>query len=309
MTGIGKEQAIVLQDTSTGTYAEIYSTGALLNQFALPLHGTPFNVVDGFDSPATVAEKITDGFKSAKLSPFTCRLNKGQYSFQEQVYTIQKHYIPPHAIHGIIYDAVYNITDSGANEQAAYVKLEYQYTGADAGYPFAYDVTVLWQLEKNSHLTVTTTVSHNNDFAIPMADGWHPYFKLDVPVDQCSLQFDSNTQVEFDDTLIPTGKLVADNRFEAAPASLQGVFLDNCFAITAGNARPVCTYSSEQLKLTIAPAASYPYLQIYTPPHRESIAIENLSAPPDAFNNKMSLLLAEKNTPYQFSTTYIIETI
>lgn len=309
VTGTGNEQAIVLEDTSSGTYAEIFCTGALLNQFAIPFNGAPFNVVDAFGTASEVAAEITNGFKSAKLSPFTCRLNKGEYSYEGKAYKIQKHYIPPHAIHGIIFDAVYTITDSGTNDQAAYVQLEYHYPGTDPGYPFEYTVTVLWQLDKGSRLTVTTTVSHTNEGAIPMADGWHPYFKLDVPVDQCTLQFDSNTLVEFDETLIPTGKYITDNRFSGAPASLSEVFLDNCFAIDASVSKPVCIYSSQHLKLTVAPENSYPYFQIYTPPHRGSIAIENLSAPPDAFNNKIALLKAEPNTPYQFSTSYIIETI
>jgi aldose 1-epimerase len=35
---------------------------------------------------------------------------------------------------------------------------------------------------------------------------------------------------------------------------------------------------------------NYPYLQVYTPDHRRSIAIENLSSPPDSFNNLMGLI-------------------
>ena len=47
------------------------------------------------------------------------------------------------------------------------------------------------------------------------------------------------------------------------------------------------------LQLTIKAGQSYPYLQVYTPPHRKSIAVENLSSPPDAFNNGMSLIIAK----------------
>lgn len=309
VSGIDKEQAIVLQDTTSGAYAEIYCVGALLNNFSLPLNGTAFNVVDAFTSPAEAAADITNGFKSAKLNPFTCRMHKGEYSYAQQSYKIEKFYLPPHAIHGIIYDAVYEVKATSVTEEAASVTLFYHYPGSDAGYPFTYDVTVVWTLQKGNRLSVTTTVQHNNPSAIPLADGWHPYFKLDVPVDECSLQFTSNTQLEFDETLIPTGKELADSRFAHAPASLNGVFLDNCFAIDKSAAVPSCVYSSKQLKLTITPDASYPYLQIYTPPHRQSIAIENLSAPPDAFNNKIALLNAEKDTSYQFTTTYTIETV
>jgi len=58
------------------------------------------------------------------------------------------------------------------------------------------------------------------------------------------------------------------------------------------------------LQLNIIPASSYPYLQIYTPPHRDSIAIENLSSAPDAFNNRIGLIIAKPNEKYVFTTTY-----
>jgi aldose 1-epimerase len=308
VSGNDRDQAIVLRDTTTGTTAEIYRFGALLNGFSILFHGRPFNVVDGFASPAEAATTITPAFKSAKLSPFTCRLHQGRYSFAGTPYTIEKFYLPPHAIHGIIYDAVYDIKATHANETAASVTLQYHYAATDAGYPFAYDITVQWELKKNNALTVTTTLEHQLETAIPVADGWHPYFKLDTPVDNCTLEFDSAAMLEFDETLIPTGKVLPDHRFTEA-TSLNGIFLDNCFVLDPLTTQAECILSSRQLKLTITPAKSYPYLQVYTPEHRQSIAIENLSAPPDAFNNGIGLLLAEKNKPAIFSTTYRVETI
>jgi aldose 1-epimerase len=52
------------------------------------------------------------------------------------------------------------------------------------------------------------------------------------------------------------------------------------------------------------PSDSYPYLQIYTPPHRKSIAIENVSGPPDAFNNGMGFVTLEPGQSALFTTTY-----
>jgi aldose 1-epimerase len=308
VSGDNREQAFVLHDTTTGTTAEIYRFGALLNEFSIQLNGQPFNIVDGFTSPAEAASTITPAFKSAKLSPFTCRLHHGKYSFAGKPYTIEKFYLPPHAIHGIIFDALYEVKATQADEHAAAVTLQYHYAGTDAGYPFAYDITVLWQLKKNNNLTVTTTLEHQNDTPIPVADGWHPYFKMETPIDDCTLQFDGAALLEFDDTLIPTGKVLPDHRF-AEGTSLDGIFLDNCFALDPLTPQAGCVFSSKQLRLTVSPATSYPYLQVYTPEHRKSIAIENLSAPPDAFNNGIGLLLAEKNKPAIFSTTYRVETI
>jgi aldose 1-epimerase len=50
--------------------------------------------------------------------------------------------------------------------------------------------------------------------------------------------------------------------------------------------------------------SKYPYLQLYTPPHRKSIAIENLSAPPDCFNNGIGLQLLGPSKSQTFTVWY-----
>jgi aldose 1-epimerase len=45
---------------------------------------------------------------------------------------------------------------------------------------------------------------------------------------------------------------------------------------------------------------------VYTPPHRNTIAIENLSAIPDAFNNEIGLITLAPQANAIFSTIYKI---
>jgi len=63
------------------------------------------------------------------------------------------------------------------------------------------------------------------------------------------------------------------------------------------------------LELYIYPDRAYPYLQVYTPPHRKSIAIENLSSAPDAFNNKIGLIELGPEDSQAFQTRYRIAKI
>jgi len=62
-----------------------------------------------------------------------------------------------------------------------------------------------------------------------------------------------------------------------------------------------------KVQIEITPSSSYPYLQIFTPDHRNSIAIENLSAAPDAFNNGIGLKVLEPNEAVNFSTQFRIK--
>ncbi len=293
---------ITLKDASTKTEAQIYAFGALLNAFRL-VDGP--NVVVGFESVEDAMTNITNGFKSAKLSPFVCRMREGKYVWNEDHFQVKKFSLSNHAIHGILYDAIFEIQHTEANKDQARVELLYHYLGNIPGYPFPFLIQVDWTLEKGNQLSVATSVTNASNSNIPLSDGWHPYFNLGGTVDECALQFTSDQQLEFNADLLPTGKLIADNRFVDG-AALQGVFLDNCFKLDNSLKQPYCRLSNQSLELIIEPASSYPYLQIYTPPTRDMIAIENLSSAPDAFNNQMGLQTLEPHTTKVFRTTYTI---
>ena len=298
-------QVITLKDTSSGCEAEIYSLGGLLNSFLIPGKQGIKNVIHAFESVNDAITNITNGFKSTKLSPFVCRLFKGQYSFRGNNYTIQKHFLNGHAIHGLLYNEAFQIKETIASDDYASVTLSFAYQGTDAGYPFPYDMSITWKLESGNKLNVTTSLIHNNPHTIPMADGWHPYFTLGGKVDEWTMQFDSDTQLEYDEALLPTGKKFIDDRFVNG-ALLKGIELDNSFSLSANAIQPKCVLQNEHFKLTIEPDKNYPILQIYIPPHRTSIAIENLSGAPDNFNNGMGLLLLQPGEEKTFSTCYSV---
>lgn len=295
---------IFLKDLQSQTSAEIYAFGGILNAYIISIAGEQKNLVAGFDSVADARENITNGFKSAKLSPFVCRMAKGKYQWNEESFKIEKWFLGNHAIHGIIYDAQYLIQSTKADEHEASVELYYAYPGIEKGYPFPYLIQVLWKLEKGNKLSVTTTITNASAFPIPISDGWHPYFTLGNKVDNYTLQIDSDQQVEFDSELIPTGQLIVDNRFLHGQL-MDGIFLDNCFLLDNTNKHPRCTLSNNNLQLIIEPSLNYPYMQFYTPDDRSKIAIENLSSAPDAFNNKMGLQILEPQNSVNFSTSYI----
>jgi len=295
---------ITLRNTVTKHEAEIYSFGALLNAFRFPFENSTINIVEAFASPEEAKQKIAPLFRSAKLSPFVCRMKDGKYQLNGQEYTIEKYYLGKNAIHALLYDAVFEIKESITDQESAAVVLHHHYDGSDNGYPFEFDIEVEWRLSEGNILSCKTTVSHSNESAIPYADGWHPYFTLDTSVDECYLQFNTKEKVEFDDELIPTGKMIADDQFNAKQY-LKDVQLDNCFVMDASVVQPKVVFSSEKLKLTIMPEASYPYLQIYTPDDRRSIALENLSGLPDCFNNGIGLHMIAPNERISFTTHYV----
>ena len=295
---------VVLKDEQQKTEAVIYMFGGLLNNFIID---GKQNIVDGFASCSDAKENITNGFKSAKLSPFVCRVNNGEYEFQNEKYKTGKFFISAEAIHGLLYDAVYNIMDYGADNNSAFIILQYEYSKKDEGFPFKYSCEITYRLKEKNKLSITTTITNKSNKEMPLSDGWHPYFKFDQSINNLSLKINATQILEFDDKLLPTEKIFSFNKFQT-PEKLNDEVFDNCFLLKNG-IEPACIIEDikNKLRLKISPLENYPYLQVYTPPHRNSIAVENLSSAPDAFNNKIGLIILKPSESKTFSTVYQAE--
>ncbi len=303
---------VILEDTATGTSAEIVpSCGAILHAFTVFNNGNPLNIIDGYSDTADFKTNVTaKGFKSCKLSPFACRIKDATYKFGNKYYTIEKFLLNGSALHGLLYDAVFKVLNTSADENAAVAVMQYDYNGSDKGYPFKYTCTVTYELKKGNALTLTTTITNNDEGLIPMQDGWHPYFSFGSPIDDLQLEFQSKEIVEFDAALIPTGKLLPYQHYGALKKIGTAEF-DSCFTVNFAECQPLCVIRDplKKIQVEIHPGKTYPYLQIYTPPHRKSIAIENLSAIPDAFNNGVGVIVLSPGSSENFITTYKITSL
>lgn len=307
---IRTDDSIILQSGSCK--AEILpQCGAILNNWTIQLNGRVWQVIDGYRSPADFETNCeAKGFRSCKLSPYVCRMNHSSYDFENNHYLIGKFELAGNAIHGLLYNNPFKVVNSFADEQAAVVVLQHDYDGNDAGYPFTYTIEVSYVLRANNEFGITTSVTNTHQSQIPIADGWHPYFSLGRKVDDLTFSMQTDSILEFDEALIPTGEL-APYALYHQPKLLGNQFFDNCFLLHRPLQGPACRLINERdnVQLAIYPDKSYPYMQVYTPPHRNSIAIENLSAAPDAFNNHIGLIILEPNETHSFSTSFKVEAV
>ena len=302
---------IILQNDETKNYAAIApACGAVLLEFVVEQNNVLLNVIDGYKSADEFKNQLAErGFKGCKLSPFVCRLNQSRFTFADKEYVIEKQKSSPnkHAIHGLIYDKSFEVISETANDKEAAVTMKYEYREDDPGYPFNYDCIVTWRLEKNNKLTVITECVNKDEGLIPIQDGWHPYFTLGDTINNLDLEFQSLKMVEFNTELLPTKKLIDYTRFTTIE-KLGDRFLDNCFVLDSQECQPLCVLrnADKKIEIQLLPDESYPYLQVYTPPHRKSIAIENLSGAPDGFNNNIGVTTLESGQSSLFKTSYKI---
>lgn len=299
---------IVLKDAVANCRVEIVpACGAMLHAFWIGEEQEAINIIDSYINKKEFDERAeSSGFKGLKLSPFPCRIQNATYTFNGKQYQLEKK--PPNgaALHGLLYRESFTVATETINNDEASVSLLYKYDATDAGYPFSYDCTITYILRAGNTLTVNTTVSNTGQSPMPVADGWHPYFSFGQNVDDLELQFASDQMLEFIN-LIPSGKVLTNDMFVDG-AQIGSTDLDNSFVLDFSMPQPLCLLRDPLSKwqLELYPQKNYPYLQLYIPPHRNSIAIENLSAPPDSFNNGMGLVTLEPGKEANFLVTYIV---
>jgi aldose 1-epimerase len=297
---------VKLQDNATNTIITILPEyGALLHSFEIPVNGNHLNIIDNYSSREDLEQDLAISYKSSKLSPFVGRLRNGKYTLEEEDFEFSTKFTDGNTIHGLLYNKQFKITDQFADDQQANVTLKYHFRREDPGYPYDYICEVRYTLLPQRILQVETVLLNLDTVTIPLADGWHPYFKLGGNIDGYEFQVSAETLVELDEGLIPTGKLINDPAF-SIPSRVGNRHLDNCLVIKPVDQRPcaVLYNPGNGVYVSIFTNSKYPYLQLYTPPHRKSIAIENLSAPPDCFNNGIGLQLLAPSKSQTFTVWY-----
>jgi aldose 1-epimerase len=298
-----------ITDCTTGVQVRILpEAGALLHEFSIPLGNRRIQVIDNYNNLTDLKKNLTRSFKSAKLSPFVCRISEGKYKFEGSSFEFPDKFSDGSSIHGILSDKPFSVLEKKIQEDQAFILLEYHYKKENPAYPFEYLTKVKYTLKKSGRLILETTVKNLSGGRIPMADGWHPYFSLEGRVNDWLLFFHSRKNIAFNEKLIPVGHIIETEKF-FSPRLIGEESFDHCFLLEQNSKSPAATLEnpSNGLRLSIYPDVHYPYLQIYTPDDRRTIAIENLSSAPDSFNNGLGLIILDPGASQSFSVLYQLE--
>ncbi len=143
-------------------------------------------------------------------------------------------------------------------------------------FPFPHVLTVEHRLDPTA-LTVATTLRATGRRRVPVAFGWHPYFRL--PGSRRSalrVGLPARRQLELDDRGIPTG---GGWRLPAEEKALGGHAIDDLYAL--GRERHL-SLSSGDRALRVLFDRNYGYLQVYAPPDQNVCCLEPMTAPTNA---------------------------
>jgi aldose 1-epimerase len=309
----GKYIQYHLKNDTTAEYAMIIpSFGGTLNQVALTKNGKVYELLD---SSGTYEELITEGrnkFKGSKLFPFPNRIANGQYSFENKVYNFPVNF--PHennAIHGIVLESNFSVVQKKVSEESAALTIQYKTTGDEAGYPFKVIIMIEYVLAENS-FSVKTNIENVDNKNVPVSDGWHPYFKTGSKIDDCILTLPVLYSYEVDDRMLPTGNIIKEETF-ITPMKIGNSNFDTNYKLAITENKTLSVKLRDPIQnITLvlwqeAGIGKYNYLQIYTPPDRQSIAIEPMTCLTNAFNNNEGLIVLKPEDKSDFLFGLILE--
>jgi aldose 1-epimerase len=125
-------------------------------------------------------------------------------------------------------------------------------------------------------LRVETTLTAGEERPVPVAFGWHPYFRLPGPVEDWRLELPGCTPLELDSRGIPTGHTASN---AGGTVRLRERAWDDLFALEGPSSVAV---TGGGLRLEVRYGAGYPYAQVFSPAGADFVAIEPMTAATDA---------------------------
>ena len=230
------------------------------------------------------------------LFPFPGRVKNGKYKFAGKNYRLSGVDIKDgQAIHGFAKNSDWQIIEKHQDRviiEFNIKKDEYQ----KRGFPFSLKIRLNYQLASNG-FSCLTMVENFGDSPAPFGLGFHPYFTLgEENINSIKLKIRAKNLVEFDQNLIPTGKLISLNKENdldfGYPKAIGEREIDNCYFDLYFNQGVATTEisSNQGRKIAIWQNRSFPYLQIYSADTigekhaRRGLAIEPQTCTGFAFN-------------------------
>lgn len=125
-------------------------------------------------------------------------------------------------------------------------------------------------------LRVETSLAAGPDRPVPIAFGWHPYFRLPGSSDEWLLELPPCDALELDPRGIPTGRR---DPGAGGTRRLRDRAWDDLFALEAPS---TVAAVGDALRLEVRYGPGYPYAQVFSPEGADFVAIEPMTAPTDA---------------------------
>ena len=214
------------------------------------------------------------------------------------------------ASHGLLRNTGYRLCERSADAVTLGALIAPQH-----GWPFLLDTSVRYALDDDG-LTVTHAVGNLSTRRAPWAVGAHPYFRVgEVPSEQLTVTLTGASRLELDDRLNPVAvhPVAADGgAFDLrAGRPAEGLSLNTGYGDLAnrdGRADVAWLTAPDGRRTTLWADPAFGWIQAYSPsdfPRQDgpgfAIALEPMTAPPNALNSGTDLIWLEPGQSWEAS--------
>lgn len=271
-----------ISNTGKTSYAKIYlNQGASIQELTLCGHELIKDM-----SPMT----YEDTYASSILFPFANRIKDGSYKFEGDTYQFDINEKGlNNALHGLVYNKTFEVLNKETTETSASISLVYHEKSKCKGFPYTYSFYLEYVLTETT-LDLKVEVKNTDSKTFPFTLGWHPYF-LSSDLYKSSLIFDSKRKLKLDNRNI-TESIISNKQFGTFKVKDQ--FLDDCFILDSGEV----LFNTPKYIITLKSSEENAFLQLYTPPHKNTMAIEPTTGVSDSFNNGIGLKTLRPDETY-----------
>jgi aldose 1-epimerase len=194
-------------------------------------------------------------------------------------------------IHGFVTTTdQWRVVDARADRTAAWVTSRLEFARQPAWmkqWPFAHTIEMTYRLGDGA-LEVATSIVNASAEPMPIAVGFHPYFRLtDSPRDDWTIALAARTHWLLAPTKVPTGETEPIDRIlpGAAPA-LRDRDLDDVFAdlVRDAQGRATMTIAGRSQRLDVVIGSTYKAVVVWAPKQAAFVCIEPMAGITNALN-------------------------
>ena len=226
-------------------------------------------------------------FRGRLLFPFNDRIPGGRYVFEGREHRLRINSAEDgSAIHGFLYRRGMECVGEDAGLDGARLVLRERIRpGEEPGYPFALSLRVEYELGRG-RAALSFVVRNEGKGRAPFALGWHPYFELGKAADELVLEHRGERYLPVDESLMPLGGLadVAGGPYDFRGGRRVGAHSLDVALAAPPDGRVLLSRPGEAALELHADRELFPFTQLFVPPARDSLAVEPISSPTNAFN-------------------------